>query len=73
MALPDDVQNYVMANGRAASVNVLDLLTKLSELHLIHGLLAGSPLTVTQDQRTAGSIVQTISGSDVDTTVNRTA
>ena len=38
---------------------------KTDELHRIHGLKAGDPMTVTPTSRVAGSIIQTISGDGV--------
>jgi hypothetical protein len=46
-------------------------LTWLSELHLIHGLRSGSPLSVTQTSRIAGVVEQTIAESAGDVTVTR--
>lgn len=46
--------------------------TMLSELHLFTGLLSGSPLTVSQTQRQAGGITQTINESGGTVTVTRT-
>jgi hypothetical protein len=71
MALPDEVQNYVMANGQTASANILSLLTKLNELHLIHGLQTASPLTVTTTSRTAGVVQQSMNDTGQQVTVNR--
>ena len=42
----------------------------ISELHLVHGLRAGSPLTVTPTTRAAGTVDQTI--GEVGTTVTVT-
>lgn len=44
-------------------------LTKLDELHKIHGLRAAAPLTVTPTARAAGAINQVISGDGVTTSV----
>lgn len=45
---------------------------KLDELHKIHGLAAGLPMTVTPTSRTAASISQTISGDgETTSTVTR--
>lgn len=44
-------------------------LTKLDELHKIHGLRAAAPLAVTPTARTAGAINQVISGDGVTTSV----
>lgn len=47
--------------------------TTLDELHRIHGLKSGEPMTVTPTSRTAGTISQTISGDGTTTTtVTRT-
>lgn len=50
-----------------------DLDTLLNEIHLIHGLNSGSPMTVTPTSRAAGSVSQAISGDgETSTTVTRT-
>jgi hypothetical protein len=41
---------------------------KLDELHRIHGLKSGEPMTVTPTSRVAGDISQTISGDGTTTT-----
>lgn len=47
-------------------------LTKLDELHKIHGLRAAAPMTVTPTGRVAGAISQVISGDGITTsTVTR--
>jgi hypothetical protein len=52
---------YVLPNGKSAGQNLAEVNTWLYELHLIHGLRAGSPLAVTETARTAGAVAQTIS------------
>lgn len=49
--------------GPISYVRMREVALFMSELHLIHGLLAGSPLTVTQSSRDAGSISQTLTGT----------
>jgi hypothetical protein len=45
---------------------------QLAEIHKIHGLLEGSPMTVTPTSRVAGDVEQTISGDgETTTTVTR--
>jgi hypothetical protein len=46
-------------------------LLDVVEIHKIHGLKAGSPLAVSQSQRTAGGIAQTIERGGDTTTVTR--
>ena len=55
-------------------VETRQLYDRMSELHLIHGLLAGSPLVVTATRRTAGAVTQALAEqSQVQTTVARQA
>jgi hypothetical protein len=55
----------------AVRAELSDELLRLIELHKIHGLEAGSPLTVSPTQRSAGGIVQTLSEAGGTTTVTR--
>ncbi|HQY95298.1 hypothetical protein [Caldilinea sp.] len=65
------IWGYVMSNGQTAEENVLTMLEYLSDLHLIHGLRAGSPLSVTETERSAGAVVQAISEAAGVVTVTR--
>ena len=58
----------VVASGSGLSTEQDEMLTALAK---IHGLLVGSPLTVTQTSREAGSILQTISDSGGTVTIER--
>ena len=62
---------YVLPNGKSAGQNLAEVNTWLYELHLIHGLRAGSPLAVTDAARTAGAVSQTISEGGGTVTVTR--
>lgn len=66
-----DVWSYVMTNGFTAEENVVAIRSLLSELHLVHGLLAGSPLSVTATRRLAGSVDQSVDESGGTVTVTR--
>ena len=48
-----------------------DAQARANETHTIHGLDPAAPLTVTETQRTAGTLVQTIVTSGGTTTVSR--
>ena len=48
-------------------------LARIVEIAKIHGLVAGSPLLVTQTARSAGGVVQSISSDGDSTTVTRTS
>ena len=52
----------------AESETLTTLNALIDELHKVHGLSAGNPMTVTPTSRTAGSISQTISGDGETTT-----
>lgn len=55
-----------------ASVLTAFAVPELQEIHLIHGLKSGSPLTVTPSSRAAGAVSQTIGGDGTtNTTVTR--
>jgi len=68
---PAAVWNYVMANGQTAEANILALLGYVEELHLIHGLRAGSPLSVTDTSRQAGAVLQALGEAAGTITVTR--
>lgn len=54
------------------NVQMQQLFIWLNELHLIHGLRAGSPLVVTPTSRSAGAVSQTIGEVGTTITVTRT-
>jgi hypothetical protein len=62
---------YTLSNGLTAGENVVLLLEYLSDLHLIHGLRSGSPLTVTAASRSASAVAQTIASLAGTVTVTR--
>ena len=68
---PAEVWRYVLSNGLTAEENLVQVHAWLSELHLIHGLRAGSPLTVTEVARTAGAVSQSVAESGGSVTVER--
>jgi hypothetical protein len=63
-----------LTSGEAADLaTIAAVQTLVDEIHRIHGLKSGQPMTVTPTTRVAGSISQTISGDGVTTTtVTRT-
>lgn len=61
----------VLSNGLTAGATLVAVHQMLTELHKIHGLLAGSPLVVTGAQRSAGGITQSIAESSGTVTVTR--
>jgi hypothetical protein len=56
-----DVWNYVLSNGKSAEQTAVEIHAMLLDLHRIHGLELGSPLTVTETSRQAGAVLQAIS------------
>jgi hypothetical protein len=62
---------YVLSNGLTAGATLVAVHEWLNELHLIHGLRLGSPLTVTPTARTAGAVDQAIAEAGDDVTVTR--
>lgn len=58
-------------NSLPSSATIAELKQLVDEIYLLHGLKLGSPLTVTNTQRTAGAIVQNISSNDTATAVTR--
>lgn len=60
----------VVASGSGLSTEQANQLEALAK---IHGLVSGSPLTVTSTSRAAGGVTQTISESSGTVTVTRTA
>ena len=71
-ATAQEIWSYVMSNGYTAEENVVLILEYLNELHLIHGLRNGLPLTVTATSRDAGVVAQTIDNVAGTVTVTRT-
>lgn len=55
----------------AKQAAIAELNALIAEIHLLHGLKPGSPLIVTDTQRTAGEINQAISSTETQTTVSR--
>jgi hypothetical protein len=53
---------------KAYLANAGAMTTQVDELHRIHGLKSGEPMTVTTTTRVAGTISQTISGDGTTTT-----
>jgi hypothetical protein len=68
---PAAVWNYVLSNGLTAGATLVAVHEWLSELHLIHGLRAGSPLSVAATSRTAGAVEQTVGEAGDIVTVTR--
>lgn len=66
-----DVWDYVLPNGMPAGQVVAEIHTMLSELHLIHGLTLGSPLSVDATSRIAGAVSQVLGESGGTVTVTR--
>ena len=69
-ASSDPTKEDIAAQVRIA---LAEELTRILELAKIHGLVAGQPLQVTQNTRSAGGIVQSIFEAGNGTTVTRTA
>lgn len=65
------VETGVSGLTPSEAADVADSHTMLSELHLIHGLTAGSPLSVTSVARTAGAVSQAIAEAAGTVTVTR--
>jgi hypothetical protein len=62
---------YVLGNGLSAGATLSAVHALLLELHQVHGLESGSPLTVTTTSRTAAAISQTIAEVAGTVTVTR--
>lgn len=60
-----EIWGYVLPNGMTAGATLSALHTLMSELHLIHGLTAGSPMSVSSAQRRAGAVTQSIADNGV--------
>jgi hypothetical protein len=57
---PQKLDDEVLFSIDVTEGDLESISNKITELHRIHGLELDSPLTVNQNERTAGSIVQTI-------------
>ena len=66
-----EIWSYTLSNGLTAEATLVAIHTMLSELHLIHGLTAGSPLSVTAASRTAGAVSQAVAEAAGTVTVTR--
>lgn len=66
-----DIWGYTLSNGLTAEQTVVAIHELLSELHLIHGLTLGSPLSVTAAARTAGAVSQAVAEAAGTVTVTR--
>lgn len=62
---------YVLPNGKSAKQTLVEVHAMLLDLHLVHGLTLGSPLTVTAASRAAGAVAQTIAEASGTVTVTR--
>jgi hypothetical protein len=71
MATPAEMWDYIPGSGISTGASLVELHSRAQELHLIHGLKLGSPLTVTATTRNAGVISQTISEAGGIVTVER--
>lgn len=71
MTTPADIWAYVLSNGLDTGQIMPESHERADELHLIHGLRLGSPLTVTDAARTAGAVSQAISDAGGSVTVER--
>lgn len=60
------------AMGSAVRAELAAELLRIIELAKLHGLIQGTDLVVTPTSRTAGTVVQTISGGANQTTISRT-
>lgn len=66
-----EIWSYTLSNGLTAEATLVAVHTMLSELHLIHGLTAGSPLSVTAASRAAGAVSQAVAEAAGTVTVTR--
>lgn len=66
-----EVWGYTLSNGLTAEETLVAVHAWLSELHLIHGLTLGSPLSVTALARAAGAVSQAITDDGTTATVTR--
>ena len=66
-----EIWSYTLSSGLTAEATLVAIHTMLSELHLIHGLTAGSPLSVTVASRAAGAVSQAVAEAAGTVTVTR--
>lgn len=66
-----EVWGYTLSNGLTAEQNMVAIHAFLSDLHLIHGLTLGSPLSVSQTARAAGAVSQAVAQVGDTVTVTR--
>ena len=66
-----EIWSYTLSNGLTAEATLVAVHTMLSELHLIPGLTAGSPLSVTAASRAAGAVSQAVAEAAGTVTVTR--
>ena len=66
-----EIWSYTLSSGLTAEATLVAIHTMLSELHLIHGLTAGSPLSVTATSRAAGAVSQAVAEAAGTVTVTR--
>ena len=66
-----EIWSYTLSNGLTAEATLVAVHTMLSELHLIHGLTLGSPLSVTAASRAAGAVSQAVAEAAGTVTVTR--
>ena len=66
-----EIWSYTLSSGLTAEATLVAIHTMLSELHLIHGLTAGSPLSVTAASRAAGAVSQAVAEAAGTVTVTR--
>ncbi|MFN7881622.1 MAG: hypothetical protein ACK5PF_01195 [bacterium] len=72
MATPTEFWAHTISGMTQPAGDALaDLHAQVTELHLIHGLKLGSPLTVTPTSREAGAVSQTIVTAGETVTVTR--
>lgn len=72
MATPTEFWNHVPTGlGMPAGDALAELHERVAELHLIHGLTIGQPLTVTPTSRQAGAVIQDIATAGETVTVAR--
>lgn len=65
------IWSYILPNGLPAGQVFSEIHSWLAELHKIHGLTPGYPMSVTQTSRTVGDIAQAIFDSSGVVTVTR--
>lgn len=70
-AIPAPTVPAAQDNADAVRAELAAELARIQEIAVLHGLVPSAPLSVSDTQRTAGTIVQTITESDGTTTVTR--